>query len=41
MARSKYLASLPDEQRQRLELRLYDRQTKVCFICNDAITSAA
>ena len=37
MARSKYLASLPDEQRQRLEQRLYDRQTKVCFICNDAI----
>jgi len=37
VARSKYLASLPDEQRQRLEQRLYDRQTKVCFICNDAI----
>ena len=37
MARSKYLASLPDEQRQQLEQRLYDRQTKVCFICNDAI----
>ncbi len=37
MARSKYLASLTSEQRQQLEQRLYDRQTKLCFICNETI----
>ena len=37
MARSKYLASLTDEQRQELERRLHDQQTKRCFICDDAI----
>ena len=37
MARSKYLASLTDEQRQLLEQRLHVRQTKLCFICDEAI----
>ena len=37
MARSKYLASLTDEQRQQLEQRLHDRQTKCCFICGETI----
>ena len=37
MARSKYLASLTDEQRQELEEQLHNRQTKRCFICNEPI----
>ena len=37
MARSKYLAALTDEQRQQLEQRLHDRQTKRCFICDETI----
>ena len=37
MARSKYLAALTDEQRQQLEQRLHDRQTKCCFICGKTI----
>ena len=37
MARSKYLAALTDEQRQELERRLHDRQTKRCFICDEMI----
>ena len=37
MARSKYLASLTDEQRHQLEQRLHSRQTKLCFICDKPI----
>ena len=37
MARSKYLAALTDEQRQQLEQRLHDQQTKCCFICEETI----
>ena len=37
MARSKYLASLTDDQRLQLEQRLHDQQTKCCFICGEAI----
>ena len=37
MARSKYLATLTDEQWQQLEQRLHDRQTKCCFICGKTI----
>ena len=37
MARSEYLTSLTDEQRQRLEQRLHDRQTGRCFICDETI----
>ncbi len=37
MARSKYLAALTDEQRQQLEQRLHDRQTKSCYICDKTI----
>ena len=37
MARSKYLAALTDKQRQLLEQRLHDRQTKCCFICQKEI----
>jgi len=37
VARSKYLASLTDEQRQQLEQRLHHRQTGRCFICDEKI----
>ena len=37
MTRSKYLASLTDEKRRQLERRLHDRQTKLCFICDEVI----
>ena len=37
MARSKYLATLTDEQRLQLEQRLHDRQSKCCFICDKTI----
>jgi len=37
MARSKYLASVTNEQRQKLEQRLHDRQTGRCFICDETI----
>ncbi len=37
MPRSQYLSSLTDEQRQQLEQRLHNRQTMLCFICNEAI----
>ena len=37
MSRSKYLAALTDERRQKLEQRLHDRQTKHCFICDELI----
>ena len=37
MARSKYLSSLTDEQRQLLEQKLHDRQNKLCFICDETI----
>ena len=34
MARSKYLATLTDEQQQDLKHRLHDRQAERCFICD-------
>ena len=37
MARSKYLTSLTDEQRQQLQQRLHDSQTGRCFICDETI----
>ncbi len=37
MARSKYLASLTDEQRRQLEERLMARQSGRCFICDETI----
>ena len=37
MARSKYLTSLTDEQRQQLLQRLRDRQTGRCFICDKTV----
>lgn len=37
MAKSEYLASLDQAGRSALEQRLYDRQTKRCFICNKEI----
>jgi 5-methylcytosine-specific restriction endonuclease McrA len=37
MGNSKYLASLTQEQRKSLEKRLLDRQSAVCFICDQAI----
>ena len=37
MAKSKYLASLTEEQRRQLEQRLHARQTSHCFICDRAI----
>lgn len=37
MARSKYLATLTDEQRLQLEQRLHDQQSKCCFICGKMI----
>lgn len=37
MPRSKYLAALTAERRQKLQQRLHDRQSKRCFICNEPI----
>ena len=37
MARSKYLTSLSEEQRQQLEARLHDSQSGHCFICDQVI----
>jgi HNH endonuclease len=37
MTQSRYLAGLEAEQRQRLEKKLFDRQTGRCFICDDPI----
>ena len=37
MARSKYLTSLTDEQRQQLLQRLHDRQSGRCFICDETV----
>ena len=37
MAKSEYLASLDEAGRLALEQRLYERQTKRCFICNKEI----